>query len=103
MSLRKKRTIRILAAVFILMGIALGFTWNSTGFCIGDNIFAALGLPAWSKGTTGTHYPAIVGTCFILAGVCLINYTLKEKTRSWIWAAVVIALGILNAAVGYIN
>ena len=41
---------RITAVVLILIGLALGVTWNKASFCIGDNLFAALGLPAWSKG-----------------------------------------------------
>lgn len=39
---------------------------NSTGFCFGDVILGALGIPAWSQGTHNSAIFAIFGglTCF---------------------------------------
>ena len=69
MSREKRRINRIVAVLLIALGLVLGVTWNRTKFCIGDNIFIALGLPTWSNGTSGTHYPAIIGSVFILIGI----------------------------------
>ena len=92
----KHKKSRITAVLLILIGFALGVTWNKASFCIGDNLFAALGLPAWSNGTTGTHYPAVVGSVIILIGIGLLNNTLQTKTRRWVWAIVMLLLIALN-------
>ena len=102
MSKEKKLYSRIIAVLLIALGLVLGVTWNSSKFCIGDNIFIALGLPAWSNGTTGTHYPAIVGTFVILIGVSVLNYTLQKKARLWLWTTVIICLIALNMVFTYI-
>ena len=75
MSREKRRINRIVAVLLIALGLVLGVTWNRTKFCIGDNIFIALGLPTWSNGTSGTHYPAIIGSVFILIGIGVLNTT----------------------------
>ena len=96
MSQQKKVTKRIIAVLLIILGLTLGVTWNKVNFCIGDNLFAALGLPAWSNGTTGTHYPAVVGSVIILIGIGLLNYTLQTKARRWVWAIVILLLIAFN-------
>ena len=58
-----RRSIYLLMAVFCL---AFGITWKDR-FCLGDVILNGMGLPAWSEGTQGFHYPAIpaiIGTLF---------------------------------------
>ena len=87
---------RIIAALLMVAGLVLGVTWNKTSFCVGDTLFAALGLPAWSNGTTGTHYPAVVGSVIILIGVALFNYTLQTKARRWFGAIVILLLIAFN-------
>ena len=87
---------RIIAVLLIVVGLALGVTWNKASFCVGDNIFAALGLPVWSNGTTGTHYPAVVGSIIILIGIGLLNSTLQTKARRWMWAIVILLLIAFN-------
>lgn len=80
---------RMISVILISAGIVLGVNWNAVGavlgvngsneaFCIGDHIFIALGLPAWSNGMTGIHYPGIIGAAFILVGLALLNSTKKE-------------------------
>ena len=88
-------TKRFVAVLLIILGLILGVTYKA-GFCIGDNLFAALGLPAWSNGTTGTHYPAVVGSIIILIGIGLLNSTLQTKARRWILAIVIILLIVFN-------
>ena len=102
MSKEKKLKVRIIAIFLIALGAILGVTWNRTRFCIGDNLFHALGLPAWSNGTTGAHYPAIVGSVIIIGGISAINYTLQKKERYWVWTTVIVLLVALNVIVSYI-
>ena len=102
MNKEKKLTTRIIAILMIASGVVLGVTWNSAKFCIGDNIFNALGLPAWSNGTNGAHYPAILGSVLILAGIGLLNNTLQKKARQWVWAIVILFLIALNIILSYV-
>ena len=87
---------RIIAVLLIVIGVVLGVTWNKARFCVGDHLFVALGLPAWSNGTTGTHYPAVVGSVIILVGIGLLNYTLQTKTRRLLWGIVILLLIAFN-------
>lgn len=96
MSKSKKLTNRIIAVLLIVLGLILGGTWNSTKYCIGDKIFIALGISPWSNGSSGTHYPAIIGSFIILVGISILNLTLQKKARFWIWAAVILSLILFN-------
>ena len=87
MSKSKKLTNRIMAVLLIVLGLILGGTWNSAKYCIGDKIFIALSISPWSNGSSGTHYPAIIGSFVILAGISILNLTLQKKTRLWICVA----------------
>lgn len=60
---------RIAGILLILAGICLAATWPNSEICFGDILFSALKLPIWSGGTTGAHYPAVLGAVLILAGV----------------------------------
>lgn len=97
--MRKHRllTQRVVSVLLIVFGLLLGITWNTEKFCIGDAVFAALELPAWSTGTSGTHYPAIIGSFAALIGIGMLNLTLPKKSRIWLWALVVLLLILLNA------
>ena len=90
MSKRKNLTNRLIAVLLIVLGLIFGVTWNSAKFCIGDEIFIALGISPWSNGSSGTHYPAIIGSFVILARISILNLTLQKKTRLWIWTAVIL-------------
>lgn len=103
MSKRKNLTNRLIAVLLIVLGLIFGVTWNSAKFCIGDEIFIALGISPWSNGSSGTHYPAIigsfiilVGTSILLVGTSILNLTLQKKARFWIWAAVILSLILFN-------
>lgn len=79
MTENKKTFTRVIAVALIAFGVVLGVNWGSAKFCIGDHIFSALGLPVWSKGTSRAHYPAILGSVFLLAGISMFNFTLQKK------------------------
>lgn len=96
MNKKKKVHFRIIGTLLIAVGGMFGIVWNTEKYCIGDIIFIALDFPAWSNGTTGTHYPAILGMFMILIGMTLINYTLQSKTRSRLWITVVVILIAIN-------
>ena len=85
---------RVFSLTLIVMGILLGITWNSAKFCIGDLFFSALGLPAWSNGSSGAHYPAIAGSIFLLIGIAILNSTLEKKIRERIGLAIILLLAI---------
>lgn len=87
---------RVLALAFVVFGLILGVTWNKENFCIGDKMFAAIGLPAWSSGTSGTHYPAVIGTIILLLGIAVFNSTFPEKFRKWLWIAIFFILAVLS-------
>ena len=85
---RKQRLVRWgLAVVWIAAGAA--FAWK------GLQLFAFLGLPVWSDGDHGWNYVGVIAYAFFVVGISLINSTLTEKVRTWIWAAVVIAALLL--------
>lgn len=89
---------RIVAALLIAIGILLGVTWNRESFCLGDTVFLAMGLPAWSNGTSGTHYPAVFGSFAVLIGIGILNTTMQKKARLWVWTSVVLVLIVLSLA-----
>lgn len=101
MSKRKKLTNRIIAVLLIALSLILGVTWNRTKYCIGDEIFLALGISPWSNGSSGTHYPGIIGSFVILAGITILNLTLQKKARFWIWTAVILFLILFNLVFTY--
>ena len=84
----------ITAVALIVIGLAMGVTWTSSKFCLGDQLFLSLGLPAWSNGTTGMHYPAIVGRIFLLIGIGFANSTLPNKLRRWIGGAILLLIAV---------
>ena len=69
-----RRVTWLLLAAFFL---AFGITWDNR-FCLGDVILGAVGLPAWSRGTTGLHYPAISA----LIGTPLFFYLFAATTKN---------------------
>ena len=69
-----KRVICLPLAAFFL---AFGITWDNR-FCLGDVILGAVGLPAWSRGTAGLHYPAI----FALIGTPVFFYLFASTTKN---------------------
>ena len=84
----KQRLVRWgLAVVWIAAGIAFAR--------VGTRLFDAWGLPVWSEVDHGMNYVGVIAYAFFVVGISLINSTLTEKVRTWIWAAVVIAALLL--------
>ena len=77
-----------LAVVWIAAGAA--FAWK------GLQLFALLGLPVWSDGDHGWNYVGVTAYAFFVVGISLVNSTLTEKVRAWIWGAVVAATLLLT-------
>ena len=97
----KKLVFRIVAVSLIALGLVLGVTWNSARYCMGDELFVALGILPWSNGSSGTHYPAVIGSFVILVGISMLNLTLNKKTRLWIWITVILSLIVYNLIFTY--
>lgn len=89
-----RRVAYLLLAAFCL---AFGITWDNR-FCLGDVILGAVGLPAWSKGTQGFHYPAIPALIGTLVFFYLFAATTKnsKKTMGNLLAWTVVALAVLS-------
>ena len=97
----KKLVLRIIAVSLIALGLVLSVTWNGVRYCIGDELFVALGISPWSNGSSGTHYPAVIGIFVILVGISMLNLTLNKKTRLWIWTTVILLLIVYNLIIIY--
>lgn len=63
---------RIAGITLILVGVFLAATWPNTEICFGDILFSAFRLPTWSGGSTGVHYPAVLGAVLILVGIIVV-------------------------------
>ncbi len=99
MSTTRKLLLRASAVALALFGIAFGGTWSQTGYCLGDQILTAIGLPAWSDGTQGTHYSAIYGALMLFVAMYLFASTTEDAMRTvkllfWIAVAVLVALSL---------
>lgn len=86
---RKQYLVRwVIAAILIAAGSA--FAWA------GARLFDAWGLPVWSDGDHGWNYVGVTAYALFVVGISLINSTLTEKVRAWIWGAVVAATLLLT-------
>ena len=87
-----KRIVCMMLAVFCL---AFGISWKNR-FCLGDVILNAVGLPAFSQGTQGLHYPAIPAIIGTLVFFYLFASTTKEPKKTMsnliVWTVVVLAV-----------
>ena len=72
---------RILGILLIVGGFLFGASRGPAGVCPGDRIFSALGLPVWSQGTTGTHYPGLAGLAAAMAGIAVVNTHSRGKGK----------------------
>ena len=70
---------RICSVGLAVFAILFGFTWSKRGFCLGDSILMGFGLPAWSNGTQGTHYSAILALIMLLVAFVLFTVAAKRN------------------------
>jgi len=86
---KKQRLIRwIVAAALVITGAAAAV--------LGPQLLAALNLPIWSEGDRGWNYVGVSAFLFFAAGVSVVNSTLSEKVRNWVWLAVVVVTVLLT-------
>lgn len=69
---------RILSMICSLSFFVFGANLGPNRFCLGDMILNRLGLPVWSKGTQGLHYPGIIA----LIGVTVSFYAFASTTKN---------------------
>ena len=74
----KKLTLLIYPWVMITFGILFGVTLKND-FCLGDAILTTMGLNAWSNGTSGLHYSAIISMLLITFGWLMAAKELKKR------------------------
>ena len=72
--------LRCLAVVLFLLAFLFGATLGD--YCLGDQVFQALGWPAWSRGTQGWHYPAIIALVVLLVSFLLIAFTTQKPLQT---------------------
>lgn len=84
-----KWLLRTFSIIIIIFGLVIGMTFQTLGYCIGDKIFQAIGIPAWSN---NTHYPGIIGLLIILIGGTMLNLSISKKSRIWVWPIVILAI-----------
>ncbi len=68
---------RTLSRFLVFFALTFGITWKKQGFCLGDWMLNALGLPAWSQGTQGFHYTVLLTVLLLLLALFL--YPHKQK------------------------
>ena len=73
---------RILSAIWAAFFFAFGCDLGEAGFCLGDEILNKLGIPVWSRGTQGIHYPAIIGLIGLMAAFYVFASTTKDPKRT---------------------
>ena len=87
---------RILAVALFFAAVALGATSSRTGICLGDQVLASLGLPAWSEGDQGLHYSGAAALCVCLGAVFLYGAT----TQNWVRTVRGILIALLVLWIG---
>lgn len=94
MNKRRLLLTQIIAITLALTGLSLAVTWGrgSSQLCLGDSVFIALGLDAWSNGTGGLHYPAAIGSLVYLLGFAVLGFTLPKRSREWSWGIAIVLL-----------
>ena len=88
-----KKTLGIGSLALFL--VILAFLWSFTinGYCLGDRILNLLSLPAWSNGTSGTHYTVFYSFIFLIPATVLGRFYTQHlfattaKTISYIFIA----------------
>ena len=90
-----RRIVSLALAVFFLF---FGANLGAQRFCLGDWILTSLGLPAWSQGTQGLHYPGILALIGIVVSVSFFSATTKNpgKTTAWLILGMVLGMYFLS-------
>ena len=92
------RCISLLSAAFF---VVFGSNIGENRFCLGDQIFKRLGIPAWSKGTQGLHYPGVIG----IIAAALLFYLFasttrdKSKTMAYLILGTIVVMYMINVLI----
>ena len=95
---KKIRVQRIVALASTLVFVLFGANLGEQRFCLGDWILTSLGLPAWSQGTQGLHYPGIFALMGIVVSFYFFSTTTKNpgKTTAWLILGMVLGMYFLS-------
>lgn len=92
--MNKKLGTGSISLIFVML--ALLWSCNIRGFCIGDFVLNHLGLPAWSEGTSGMHYTVFWGLpLYITAFLLGHRYPSHLFAHSGKWLSACIGGGLL--------
>jgi uncharacterized membrane protein len=58
----------IASILLIIFSFLISYSTPS-GFSLGDKLFELVGLPVWSNGQDGFHYPVIPALCLLIIGI----------------------------------
>ena len=96
--MRKNIWKRILSMICAAFFFAFGCDLGETKFCLGDVILNKLGIPVWSRGTQGIHYPAIIGLIGMAVAFCVFASTTRDPKRTMgnLFLATVALLSLLS-------
>lgn len=75
----KKILIRVFSILLMIVSVLFGVTWKKNGYCMGDEFLTGLGLNAWSNGTQGTHYTALVALALLV--IAFMTYAMTTEKR----------------------
>lgn len=96
----KNRKMWVVRSLYLLLAafcLAFGITWKNR-FCLGDMLLDMMGLPAWSKGTQGLHYPAIPSLIGTIVFFYLFSATTKnpKKTMGNLFVGTIVLMYVLS-------
>ena len=92
----EKKKIGVGSIPLLLAIIAMFWSFNINGFCLGDYILSLLNIPAWSDGSEGIHYTAF-SALLLLVPALLISLKFKDDLLSKIgkWLSIILIAMIL--------
>ena len=95
---KKTRIRRILSLAFGVFFLLFGANLGPGRFCLGDWLLTRVGIPAWSQGTQGIHYPGIVAVIGIVISFYFFSTTTKNpgKTTAWLILGMVLGMYFLS-------
>ena len=70
-------------AVIMMIGAVIFIVQIPGKVSYGDQMFQSLGLPVWSQGTEGWHYPVLVGMGAALGAMILYAVTTRDRLKTF--------------------
>ena len=96
--MKKKSILRSIALIGALFFLIFGANLGPSRFCLGDWMLNSVGLPAWSQGTQGLHYPGIISLVGLVVCFYFFSATTKDprKTTASLIMGSILLMMILN-------